>query len=55
MVPHAPVIEGQETHERFFLVEKPGLDVTVMTGVGDDDESMDVGEHPDAVEMQGVV
>ena len=55
MVPHAPVIEGQETREQFFLVEKPGLDVTVMTGVGDDDESMDVGEHPDAVEMQGVV
>ncbi|KAH9992906.1 hypothetical protein BJV77DRAFT_920539, partial [Russula vinacea] len=27
MVPHAPVIEGQETRERFFLVEKPGLDV----------------------------
>ena len=32
MVPHAPAIEGQETCERFFLVEKPGLDVAVMAG-----------------------
>jgi hypothetical protein len=32
MVPHSPVIEGQDVHDRFFLVEKPGFDVAVMAG-----------------------
>jgi hypothetical protein len=32
MIPHTPVIEGQEARERFFLVEKPGLDVAMMAG-----------------------
>jgi hypothetical protein len=32
MIPHTPVIDGQEAHNRFFLVEKPGLDVAVITG-----------------------
>jgi hypothetical protein len=32
MIPHVPVIEGQDAGERFFLVEKPGLDVAMMAG-----------------------
>ncbi len=32
MIPHTLVIEGQEVHECFFLVEKPGLDVAMMAG-----------------------
>jgi hypothetical protein len=32
MVPHAPAINGRQAQERFFLVEKPGLDVAVMAG-----------------------
>lgn len=32
MIPHKPVIEGQEASERFFLVERPGLDVAMMSG-----------------------
>jgi hypothetical protein len=35
MVPHTPVIQGLPAQERFFLVEKPGLDVAVMTGAED--------------------
>ena len=49
MVPHAPAIEGREACERFFLVEKPGLDVAVMVGAEEDisrDDSMDVAGHP---------
>lgn len=30
MIPHTPRIEGQQLGERFFLVEKPGLDVAVL-------------------------
>ena len=33
MIPHKPVIDGQQVGEQFFLVEKPGLDVAVMSGV----------------------
>lgn len=33
MVPHAPQVDGQPASDRFFLVEKPGLDVAVMAGV----------------------
>jgi hypothetical protein len=33
MIPHRPVIGGWQMGERFFLVEKPGLDVVVMSGV----------------------
>jgi len=36
IVPHAPAIEGQETWDRWFLVEKPGLDVAVMAGAEED-------------------
>jgi hypothetical protein len=44
MVPHTPAIGDQEPLERFFLVEKPGFDVAVMTGVEDELE----GEPEDA-------
>jgi hypothetical protein len=36
MVLHAPTIDGQQMSNRFFLVEKPGLDVAVITGVGEE-------------------
>jgi hypothetical protein len=42
MIPHSPRIEGQQLGERFFLVEKPGLDVAVIGGV---DEAMHGNEH----------
>ena len=45
MVPHTPAIGHQEPSERFFLVEKPGFDVAVMTGFEDELE----GEAEDAV------
>ena len=32
MVPHSPVINGQEACDRFFLVEKPGFDVALIAG-----------------------
>lgn len=50
MVPHAPVIEGCKACERFFLVEKPGLDVAVMAGAEEEigrDGSRDVADHQD--------
>jgi hypothetical protein len=36
MVPHRPEIQGLPPSERFFLVEKPGLDVAIVTDVGQD-------------------
>jgi hypothetical protein len=33
MIPHAPLVDGRQESERFFLVEKPGFDVAVMAGV----------------------
>jgi hypothetical protein len=33
MIPHAPVVDGQQSIERFFLVEKLGFDVAMMAGV----------------------
>jgi hypothetical protein len=36
MVPHTPVIQGLPAQECFFLMEKPGLDVVVMTGAEED-------------------
>ena len=54
MVPHSPAIDGREAHTQFFLVEKPGLDVTVIAGADDEDESVDVDENPNPVEMQGI-
>jgi hypothetical protein len=32
MIPHSPVIGGQEAHDRFFMVEKPGFDVALFAG-----------------------
>jgi len=36
MIPHKPEIPGLPPSERFFLVEKPGLDVAMMAGIEDD-------------------
>ena len=33
MIPHVPLVDGQQESEHFFLVEKLGFDVTVMVGV----------------------
>jgi hypothetical protein len=33
MIPHSPVIRGQEARARFFLVEKPGFDVAIIAGI----------------------
>ena len=45
MIPHTPMIEGQQAGEHFFLVEKPGFDVAVIGGMdevmpGDRDETV---------------
>jgi hypothetical protein len=32
MIPHLPVIRGQEVHNRFFLVEKLGFDIALIAG-----------------------
>jgi hypothetical protein len=52
MVPHAPAIQGQPAEERFFLVEKPGLDVAMMGGAEEDipgEEAGDAVRAPDTV------
>lgn len=36
MIPHSPVIGGQEAHNRFFLVEKPGFDIALIAGSEED-------------------
>jgi len=36
MIPHKPEIPGLPPSERFFLVEKLGLDVAMMAGIEDD-------------------
>jgi hypothetical protein len=36
MIPHKLVIGGRQMSERFFLVEKPGLDVAMISGVQED-------------------
>ena len=38
MVPHKLAIPGQQPEERFFLVEKPGLDVAIIAGIEDSEE-----------------
>jgi hypothetical protein len=35
MIPHTPNIQGSVSGERFFLVEKPGLDVALVAGMED--------------------
>jgi len=46
MVPHAPVINGQEAHKQFFLVEKPGLDVAIMAGAEEEFIEGHTDSHP---------
>ena len=46
MVPHTPAINGQDAHERFFLVEKPGLDVAVMAGAEESLTGDEADGHP---------
>lgn len=46
MIPHKPKIPGRPPSERFFLVEKPGLDVATIAGVeegmgGDEENDID--------------
>ena len=36
MVPHAPAIVEQPVREWYFLIEKPGFDVAVISGVEED-------------------
>jgi hypothetical protein len=50
MIPHSPVIRGQEVRDRFFLVEKPGFDVALIAGteediLGDVDTALDEEVH----------
>ena len=40
MIPHTPRIEAQQLGERFFLVEKPGLDVALIGGMDDTNYSI---------------
>ena len=46
MIPHSPSIDGQPPEDWFFLVEKPGLDVALMSGsvedmLGEDNDATD--------------
>ena len=43
MIPHHPTIGGRSLPNRFFLVEKPGLDVALMGGIEDDIPGEDNG------------
>jgi len=36
MIPHSPSIDGRPAKDRFFLVEKPGFNVAIMSGVKED-------------------
>ena len=51
MVPHTPSIQGQAEGERFFLVEKPSLDVAMMAGTEEmpGDKVGAVSNYPDTV------
>ena len=42
IVPHTPVIEGQDLGKRFFLVEKPGFDIAIIAGI---QENLQVDEN----------
>ncbi|KAH9016017.1 hypothetical protein EDB84DRAFT_1252809, partial [Lactarius hengduanensis] len=33
MIPHRPSIDSRSVEDRFFLVEKPGFDVAIMSGI----------------------
>ena len=43
MIPHALLIDGRQASEHFFLVEKPGLDVTVMAGMEEEIQAEGTG------------
>ena len=36
MILHSPRISGQETRKHFFIVEKPGFDVALISGTEED-------------------
>jgi hypothetical protein len=36
MIPHRPKIPGEQEKDRFFVVEKPGLDVADLGGYEED-------------------
>ncbi|KAH8980248.1 hypothetical protein EDB86DRAFT_2813862 [Lactarius hatsudake] len=36
MIPHRPSIDGRSAEDRFFVVEKPGFDVAIMSGIEED-------------------
>jgi hypothetical protein len=46
MIPHRPAIEGHLPSQCFFLVEKPGLDIVVMAGAGEDMLAEELDEGP---------
>jgi hypothetical protein len=43
MIPHTPLIDGQQASKCFFLVEKPGLDVAVMVGMEEEIQAEGTG------------
>jgi len=43
MIPHALLIDGRQASEHFFLMEKPGLDVTVMAGMEEEIQAEGTG------------
>jgi hypothetical protein len=42
IVSHTPAIEGVDLGKQFFLVEKPGFDVAIITGI---QENLQVDEN----------
>jgi hypothetical protein len=54
MIPHAPAIEGQVTRDRFFLVEKPGLDVAIMAGAMEHVNTDDTDTNPELEMVLGM-
>ena len=44
MIPHDPFVDG-DMQERYFVVEKPGLEATVLGGVKDDQAEQDGDEE----------
>jgi hypothetical protein len=50
MVPHRPALPSGVTEDRFFMVEKPGLDISNVGvpyghGAGEDIDDIDVGDE----------
>ena len=33
IIPHTPLVDGQQESEHFFLMEKPGFNVAMIAGV----------------------